>query len=70
MPEDILSSKKKKLQKASEVYKHAIEEQIKMGYRTTERVGKVVLVTGAILLGGYTIFRLFSGGRKKKLKSN
>ena len=68
MPEDILSSKKKELQKASEDYKHAIEEQVKEGYRTTERVGKVVLVTGAILLGGYTIFKLISGGKKKKTK--
>jgi len=69
MPEDILSSKKKELQKASEDYKHAIEEQVKEGYRTTERVGKVVLVTGAILFGGYTIFKLISGGKKKKTKT-
>ena len=66
MPEDILSYKKKELQKTSEDYKHAIEEQIKEGYRTTERVGKVVLITGAILLGGYTILKLISGGKKKK----
>ena len=65
MPEDILSYKKKELQKTSEGYKHAIEEQIKEGYRTTERVGKVVLITGAILFGGYTILKLISGGKKK-----
>ncbi|MCZ6901081.1 MAG: hypothetical protein O7F74_12665 [Bacteroidetes bacterium] len=68
MPEDKLSYKKKELQKTSEGYKHAIEEQIKEGYRTTERVGKVVLITGAILLGGYTILKLISGGKKKKTK--